>query len=264
MGFNTVNDSVNATEDYGQGYYVGTVTANTDSMGVARVQAQVPGLYDSTAGAVPWIGAIKDSPFGYGTGPKGPYGVYGFPQVGSVIKVELQNGDEHKPLYSTLYTVPNAHPWFNVPTRWGYVDPAGSSLQVDMAAGTWTWTHSSGDSISYDGSGNVVRVVKGNDTSNVTGNIVFQVTGNASIECADFSLVASGTATYKASVHQFQGPITADSTINAAGDITDDIGTGNAESMADMRTIYDSHEHYYDNDSGQQTTSIPIQQIPNV
>jgi hypothetical protein len=262
MGFNTVNDAVNHKEDYGQGYYMGTVTVNTDPHGVGMVQAQVPGLYDSTAGAVPWIGAIKDSPFGFGTGAKGPYGVYGFPQVGSTVKVELQNGDEHKPLYSTLYTVPNAHPWFNVPTRWGYVDPSGNSLQVDMAANTWLWTHESGDTISFDGLGNVVKVVNGNDTSNVTGNIVFQVTGNATINCEDFVVDASGTATYTATSHQFNGPIMASSTIAAEGNITDQVGTGNAQSMEDMRTYYNEHDHeYYDNGT-LSTTSVPNQQIP--
>ena len=278
MGFNTVNDSVNNTEDYGEGYYAGTVASNADSEGIARIQANVPGLYDGSRGPIPWIGAIKDSPYGFGTGAKGPYGVYGFPQVGSVVKVELQNGDEHQPLYTPLYTVPNAHPWFNVASRWGYVDPSGNSLQVDMSANTWTWTHESGDSISYDGSGNVVRIVKGNDTSTITGNedqtisgsqtstisgsLTFQVTGTANINCSAFNLTSSGTATYTASLHQFNGPINASATISAQGDITDSIASGNGQTMANMRTSFNIHRHFYDDDGTQNETDVPTPQVP--
>jgi hypothetical protein len=182
MPLNTVNDSVNHKEDYGQGYYAGTVSVNTDSLGIARVQATVPGLFDPTQGAVPWIGAIKDSPFGFGTGPKGPYGVYGFPQVGSTVMVELQNGDEHKPLYQTLYTLPNAHPWFNVPTRWGFVDPSGNALQVDMSAGTWTFTHSSGDQIAFDATGDRVTMIQGNDNLVVKKALTIIVQGNCLVQ----------------------------------------------------------------------------------
>lgn len=181
MPLNTVNDSINHAEDYGQGYYAGTVTVNTDSVGIARLQANIPGLFDTSNGAVPWIGAIKDSPYGFGTGPKGPYGVYGFPQVGSTVMVELQNGDEHKPLYRTLYTAPNAHPWFNVPTRWGWVDPSGNSLQVDMAAGSYVFTHSSGDTIAIDATGDRVTVIQGNDSLTVNKQITTLALGNIEV-----------------------------------------------------------------------------------
>jgi hypothetical protein len=261
MPLNTINDAVQHKEDYGQGYYAGTVSVNTDSLGIARVQATVPGLFDPTQGAVPWIGAIKDSPFGFGTGPKGPYGVYGFPQVGSTVMVELQNGDEHKPLYQTLYTQPNAHPWFNVPTRWGFVDPQGNSLQVDMSAGTWVWTHQSGDTVSYDQAGNVIHVVKANETHQVSGNLQFQVTGTANINCSAYNLNASGPASYTASVHQFNGPVLASTTISAGGDITDSTSTGNGQTMANMRTFYNEHFHVYDDDGAQRNTNTPTPHI---
>jgi hypothetical protein len=259
MGFHSVNDVIQHAENYGQGYYVGTVTANNDTVGIGRIQASVAGLFDPEQGEVPYIGPLKDSPYGFGTGPKGPYGVYGMPQVGSTIKVELQNGDEHKGLYTTLITAQSAHHWFNTPSRWGYVDPQGNSLQVDMSAGTWTWTHQSGDSIAYDGSGDVVRVVKGSEADQITGNstntvgggITFNVTGNATINCQEFNLSARGAANYSASVHNFTGPIDGSSTI------TDMTASGNTQTMANMRQIYDIHTHEYDDG----TTSVPNQQI---
>lgn len=277
MGFNNAADSIAHTENYGQNYYIGTVTANTDTVGIGRVQAHVEGLFDTNSGEVPFLGPLKDSPFGYGTGAKGPYGVYGFPQIGSVVKVELQNGDEHKGLYTPLLTAPNAHPWFNVPSRWGFVDPAGNSLQIDMNTGSWTWTHQSGDSIAYDGSGNVVRVIKGNSTDTIDGSetrniqgssnntiggsITFQVTGNANVTCAALNVTASGTATYTAALHKFNGPVITSSTISAAGDITDLTASGNTKTMGNMRTIYDEHQHYYDDNGNRNLTETPIPQI---
>lgn len=273
MGFNAVQDTLSQQENYGQGYYIGTVTANNDTVGIGRVQAHVEGLFDTDQGEVPYVGPIKDSPFGFGKGQKGPYGVYGMPQIGSTIKVELQNGDEHKGLYSTLITAQSAHPWFNTPARWGFVDPAGNSLQIDMSTGAWTWTHQSGDSIAYDGSGNVIRVVKGNETDQITGNsqktvqgsethtvsggLTFNVTGNATITCQAFSMQASGTATYTAASHQFHGPVTTDSTLATAGSITDETSAGNTKTVANMRQVYDSHTHQYDDG----TTSVPNQPI---
>jgi hypothetical protein len=198
------------------------------------------------------------SPFGFGVGAKGPYGWYGCPQVGSTIKIELQGGDENKALMTSIMTTKSKHPWFSNPSRWGYVDPSGSMLQVDMSAGSWVWTHVSGDSISYDGSGNVVKVVKGNDTSNIQGSIQFNVSGNTTINTTNFNLNASGTAVYKASTHQFQGPVVTDSTIAAAGDITDETASGNTKTIGDFRRVYDSHIHHVPDNPD---TSTPIPQI---
>jgi hypothetical protein len=94
MGYNSPQDTIHSQEKYGQNYYIGTVSANNDTVGIGRVQANVSGLFDTSQGSVPYIGPLKDSPFGFGKGAKGPYGVYGMPQVGSTIKVELQNGDD--------------------------------------------------------------------------------------------------------------------------------------------------------------------------
>ncbi len=177
-GFQTTNDSITKGEDYTVGYYVGTVTVNVDPLGIARVQAHVDELYDTQQGEVPFIGPIKESPFGFGTGAKGQYGWYGSPQVGSKIKVELQNGDEHNALYTPLYTVPDAHPWFNAPTRWGFVDPTGNSLQVDMSANTWTFTHSSGDQVSYDATGDRITLIQGNENLSVAKDRTSDIQGN--------------------------------------------------------------------------------------
>src|SRR5882672_6069488 len=167
MGLNSTNDAVKHSEDYGDGYYLGTVTNNADPLGIGRVQANVPGLYNTAKGPVPWVGPIKDSPFGFGIGPKGPYGVYGAPAIGSQIKVELQKGDENNALYEPIPTVPSANPAFKDPQTWGFQDPSGNQLLVNMTAGTWTFTHSSGDMLTYDQAGDRTTLVKGNSTETI-------------------------------------------------------------------------------------------------
>ena len=221
------------------------------------MQANVPGLYNTATGPVPWIGPIKDSPYGFGKGAKGPYGVYGSPAVGSQIKVELQKGDDHNALYTPLATVPSANPAFASPQTWGYQDPSGNQQLVNMATGSWTWTHSSGDTINYDSAGDRVTVVKGNANETISGSLSLTVQGSANIN-------VTGNATYTAAEHVFNGPVTMSKTLMVAQDITDNTGTGNAETMKSMRTSYDEHDHeVLDVQTGGSTitTTIPSPQV---
>ena len=262
MSFQTQNHFVSQTEDYGNGYYVGTVTNNQDPLNLSRVQASVPGLYDPSQGSVPWIAPLKDSPFGFGTGSKGLYGTYGTPPEGSIIIVELQKGDPHKPFYRNLYTAPNVNATFT-PNVWGFTDPDGNTVIYDMNAHTYRFVTAGGASINIDGSGKRITAVNG-DTENCNGPWVINVTGNASIHASgSYTFQAGGTATYIASSHNFQGPISGNSTIAAAGDITDNT-SGIAGTMRGMRETYNTHTHEYDDAGTPNNTNIPNQQIPTV
>lgn len=248
--FTTANDLLVAHEDY-SGYFLGTVVSNEDPLNLMRVQVSIPGLYDPSLGPVPWVGPIKDSPFGFGTG----YGTYGCPQVGSTVIVEFQKGDPHRALYQTLPTALCPIPLFNNPNVWGFQDPIGNYQIYNLATKTYTFFLSSGVQISVDGSGNRTTSTK-NDTENVNGNWTINVTGNANIN-------VSGNATYKAALHQFNGPVqmdstlVVDSTVAAGGSITDETSLGNTRTVADMRQVYDTHTHPY-NDGN---TGVPNQPI---
>jgi phage gp45-like len=174
--------------------------------------------------------------------------------------VELQKGDENNALYSPIPTAPSANPAFANPLTWGFQDPSGNILVVNMETGLWMWTHSSGDTISYDAAGDRVVVVKGNATENITGNLNITVQGNASFD-------VTGTATYTAAEHQFMGPVTMSETLMVASSITDMTGSGNTQTVMDIRTDYDEHYHMVMNvmpGTGTIDTSLPTPQIPNV
>lgn len=181
MPFNTTNETLNHVEDYEGKELIGVVTNNNDPLNLGRVQASIPDLYDPQTGEVPWIGPKKDSPFGFGTSTHGPFGVYGYPQVGTKIRIELQHGDEHYPVYEPLLTAPDVNPAFAGPLLWGFRDPSGNQLRVDMAAGTWTFTHSSGDIVAYDSAGDRVTVIQGNETLNVNKQMTVLSLGNMAI-----------------------------------------------------------------------------------
>lgn len=182
MSFHTANDTLTHSEEYDKGYYLGTVTANVDPLGLHRIQANVPGLYDTNSGEVPWIGPHKDSPFGFGTGPNGQYGTYGSPAIGSKVKIELQNGDEHNALYSPVQVLADVNTDFSAPNVWGFKDPAGNTLRVDMIAGTWTFTHQSGDQVQYQPTGDRVTIIEGNDSLAVNKKLTIIVQGNCLVQ----------------------------------------------------------------------------------
>lgn len=242
MGFNTTNDSVLQTEEY-EKYYIGTVVENNDPLGLGRIKANVPGLYEKDRGELPWIAPHRESPFGFGKSQKGPYGWYGVPQIDSPVKVELQDGDEHKPLYSYVHLKPHANPLFMNATHWGYQDPSGNILDVDMQNQIYKFTHSSGATVTFNADGTVTETNKG-ETHTINGNLTITLTGNININAqGPINLTSSGVITYQASQHHFIGPIVADGSISAAGSITDSTGSGNTKTMADMRNVYNSHKH---------------------
>ncbi|BAG41649.1 hypothetical protein [Ralstonia phage phiRSL1] len=250
MSFQTVNDQIEGSEDYSDGYYLGTVAGQQDTTGMGRVQANVPGLFDASAGEVPWVGPLKDSPFGFGVGAKGPYGVFGTPPAGSTVKVELQDGDPHQPLYTNLLTAPAVPPQFANAHVWGFQDPDGNIVIYDLAAHTYKFVTAGGAVINIDANGKRITAVNG-DVTNSNGDWQVNVTGNASIQASgNVNFQAGGTATYTATLHQFHGPVVADQTVTSGGDMTDSTDTGNTLSARQFRHLYDIHVHDVPNVQG--------------
>lgn len=184
-GMNSVNDRlVEAEEDAKySGQAIGYVTTNVDPDGIGRIQVRIPNVLDTDQGEVPWCLPTRISPFGQGPG----YGVYGSPKLGSPVRVSFQNGDPHYPIYeSDEYLKAHANPKFKTPDTWGFKDPGGSELFVNMTTGQWEFTHQSGTFLKYDGQGNVVlNVVKdstttvgGNEATTIQGTLNFTVVGD--------------------------------------------------------------------------------------
>ncbi len=174
---NSVNDRLDeARQDQTiDGYVEAVVVDNVDPLGIGRIKVRVPNLIDPDLGAVPWIGQHRQSPFGQGPG----FGCYGSPAVGAKVRIRLQNGDLNYCLAEAdSYHVADANPKFKDPNTWGFKDPSGNELFVNMTTKDWQFTHSSGTKLSYDGQGNSVLATVKNSTATVGGNMSLTVQGN--------------------------------------------------------------------------------------
>lgn len=73
------------------------------------------------------------------------------------------------------------------------------------------------------------------------------------------NVVATGEINMKGSKLILDAPVEATSTIIAAGDITDNTGSGNAQTMASMRVTYNGHNHTAQGEYAE--TTVPNQQV---
>lgn len=206
---NSANDRIeeantDATDD---GYIIATVVDNVDPLGIGRIKVKIPNLFDPAQSAVPWIGAHKQSPFGFGPN----FGVYGSPQIDSRVRVKFQEGNAHYGLIEAdEYDKSIANPKFKSPKTWGYKDPTGNELFVEMDTGAFEFTHSSGITIKYNSQGNAnihiindktetidgnnTETTTGNSTNNVSGNLSITVTGSANINATGSLDISSSAA----------------------------------------------------------------------
>lgn len=181
MSMNSVNDRLAEAESdlkY-DGYTIGFVTENADPDGLGRIKIKIPNLLDTDQGPVPWCLPTRKSPFGQGPG----YGVYGSPKVGSPVRISFQGGDPQYPVYEAdEYLKANANPKFKEPDTWGYKDPAGNELFVNMTTGAWEFTHQSGLTLKYDGDGNLVQHVPKDNTQTNGSNLSINTVGDTLIK----------------------------------------------------------------------------------
>lgn len=180
MSFGTTSAQMNDAEDYVGKLLEGVVVDNNDPEGIDRVKATIPGIY-STAEDSPWIGPVKKSPFGSGSG----WGTFGPPAVGSTLIVELQDGDPHYPVYHGVL-LKSSHKTSDQKSKfhkdaWGFEDPDHNRLVVDLAAHTTSFTSSSGVKFEISASGDLTVTTPEHTVVNVGGNLSAQVTGNASL-----------------------------------------------------------------------------------
>lgn len=174
MPFTDINSQAANTSLKGK-LLLGEVINNDDPLHLDRVQVRVPELFDPDIGEVPWCMPAKNPIFGQGA----TWGMYGVPAVGSIVIVECQDGDDNFPVYRGFAQIkPNVNPEFDTPQKWGFVDPSGNKLVVDMDAQTFIFTHSSGSVLTFDGEQRVQL-----DCTTIIGN------------CKDGTLNAEKTAT---------------------------------------------------------------------
>lgn len=171
--------------------FIGTVVANDDPLQLERIKVSIPNLYASTDPALlPWVGKLDTGPIRSGPG----FGSFGLvPRVGSLVYVQLQDGDAHYPVYfgspqSTSFRLAEAN--VNYPNSYGWKDPAGNVFSVDTTPGsnTVSVTHASGASITIDNAGNITLTSPANLVLNAGGDVVLTAAGNFTATAAQIHL----------------------------------------------------------------------------
>lgn len=177
MGLNKLNDELDASVSYAGREFIGRVVEVNDPEGLGRFKCTIPGIYELPD--LPWIGAIRYSPFGTGKDPQSgkTFGVYGTPAMGAAVTIKFQDGDVNYPIATgCVLTFGDKDSVFAAHTVWGFRDPSGNLLVVDMAANTMKFTHSTQTSFTIGADGKVT--VKAPETI-IDGD--FKVLGNTNL-----------------------------------------------------------------------------------
>lgn len=180
MGFASMNDAVDQDRMPQNFMAIGEVIDNEDPEHLDRIKCRIPHIYEEDMGELPWIFPKKHAIFGQGVG----FGVYGVPKIGAYVFVEFQNGDENLPFYSSFaYGRFNRNPTFNSPDVYGFVDPSGNTLRVDLASMSWEFMHSSGAKVQINSENAVTLTCK-----------------TATVNCTDSTINSENSATVNTKV----------------------------------------------------------------
>lgn len=160
--FDNLNEALKFRQGYSGNYILGTVKINIDPLKKDRVKVEATGLYDPGLGDIPWVGTLKNSPFGQSK----TWGVYGAPYEGSDVALELQEGNPDYPLYHSIqrYEPPEE---FKKDKVWGFKDPKGNWVRFDLQSGEVVVNSASGFVLTLNPDGTFKLDSKGDGTVNI-------------------------------------------------------------------------------------------------
>lgn len=170
MSFSKLNETIQDFAPPINQFFLGTVVENNDPQGLDRIKVSIPELFNPEVNELPWCLPLKHPIFGQGAN----YGIYGVPAINSKVIVLFQKNDLNFPVYISAVLIAGNKSQdlgFNSPQQYGFIDPSGNKLHVDMETQTWAFTHSSG------------------------ANVVIDKNNKITINCADAEVNAQKTAT---------------------------------------------------------------------
>lgn len=267
----TTNDAFNE-DSSAPPYYVGEVVAVNDPNDLNRIKVRIPGKIEGPVESLPWLAPMRLSPFGQGKG----FGVYGTPPVGSHVLVELQNDLANYGFYvAGFFSLECANPNFNSPDLWGFQDPSGSLLVVNLATKIWTFHHVSGLTYTYDQDGNYTSVIPGNrtetiqqgSTSDIAQDWLVKVGGSVLIQ-SQVATIQAETANLDAAETNVSGNLNVDGVITGKSgmNISGNNGSGSTMTMKGNLEHTDGyiksnnvivHTHEHPNGNGGSPTGSP-------
>lgn len=257
MPFVDVNSRVLSNTLNGR-FLLGEVIDNNDPLHLDRIKVKIPELYEPDLGELPWCMPVKNPIFGQGK----TWGMYGVPAIGSIVLIELQNGDSNFPVYRGFAEIkPNVNSEFDSPQKWGFVDPSNNKLLVDMESQTFTFTHSSGSSLSFgpdqkvtitckDIVANASNSAEVNTSSSTVNSDTSNINCNTSnVDCSKFNVKAE-VSSFDCPLNNFAGIVNCQSIATGYGgtagtatlqnvNVRDSLIAGNIEMITHTHTAPD-------------------------
>lgn len=160
------------------------------------------------------------------------WGLFCAPSIGDMVEVQFQEGDVEAAIC--------CHRFFNDIDR-----------PLPVPSGEFWLVHKSGSSLKFFNDGTVELHTHQNLSVQVDGNLVANVTGTLSaVISGQASITSSDKILLTATEVDIMGNLI------VTGSITDNTGAGNVKTVANMRTVYDSHVHP-GVQSGPNSTGLP-------
>ena len=210
-GFNNSNQV--EAPDY-SGYFIGTVVANNDPTFRQRIKVTIPELLTGAEPMLPWVAPVLQSEFGVTPSA----GVMQVPAIGSVVRVEFQNGELYYGLASGYLHTANHSPaselLVNYPARHGWKDPAGNLFYVDHTSGQVDvhFRHVSGTTIHIANDGNV--------SVTTPQSLIVTATNNVTVNCVNATVNASASVAVNTPLTAVSGNMTVGGTVVVGGAIS--------------------------------------------
>lgn len=137
--------------------YIGTVVDNEDPREIGRVKTTVTGLVEGSKSILPWM--HQAGPIGLGSQTKHSW--FSVPQIGTQVYIVFPSQSIYHGIY---YARPIRYdqgrdPYYfskskNYPKRYGWTDPQGTRLAIDMVKREMSFTHTSGFKLHVDSQSN--------------------------------------------------------------------------------------------------------------
>lgn len=169
----------------------GYVVDNEDPEKRQRVRIRIPQLHAGIPDdKLPWVTRRAEGQHNSGGG----VGDVRVPQKGAKVFSTFDDGDPHNSYYGNSPTTDDVNKENKIleddyPHTYGSVDHYGNKTTVNTKTGVVNFTHKSGASTTYDGSGNVSIVSPGNVTISAKGDLVIVAGGKMQVHASgDLSL----------------------------------------------------------------------------
>lgn len=207
-------------------WHVGVVVDNNDPLRLQRIKVNIPNVFNPGVPLVdlPWVGPVQRSPFGV-TGKASTVNV---PVIGARMVIEFQGHDTNHGLYHGCITHPDHLTTMDpllladYPHAYGFFDPLGNVLSVNLKTGSVTFKHNKKNktgqtTLVIDPGGNILITASADYSATVAGSTSIVTKGSTSILTEGATKITSGQGTTVSTTGNTTVSTTGNTTVSTTG-----------------------------------------------